>query len=134
MTTKTTNDTKRQSIKTKDYRFIFHTAFDRCILAWWDTTLVKLCMYISGKQRSWLANSFKCLAIGSLFLSVANNGRVQQTQLLRSGSVSACCYWCILLDHPIVASDHGSAPQQLSLLNATNGCIQKRNRSLKAQW
>jgi len=37
-------------------------------------------------------------------------GRVQQTQLLRSG---------ILLDHPIAASAHRSAPQQLSLLNVT---------------
>jgi len=46
-------------------------------------------------------------------------GRVQQTQLLRSGSVSARCYWCILLDHPIAANAHESAPQQLSLLNAT---------------
>jgi len=45
-------------------------------------------------------------------------GRVQQTQLLRSGFVNARCYWCILLDHPIAASAHGSAPQQLSLLNA----------------
>jgi len=44
-------------------------------------------------------------------------GCVQQTQLLRSGSVSARCYWCILLDHPIAASAHGSAAQQLSLLN-----------------
>jgi len=40
-------------------------------------------------------------------LSKQLNGRVQQIQLLRSGSVSARCYWCILLDH------------QLSLLNAT---------------
>jgi len=31
-------------------------------------------------------------------------GRVQQIQLLRSGSVSTRCYWCILLDHPIAAS------------------------------
>jgi len=53
-------------------------------------------------------------------LSSWDNGRVQQTQLLRIGSVSARCYWCILLDHPIAASAHGSAPQQLNLLNATN--------------
>jgi len=36
------------------------------------------------------------------------------------GSVITRCYWCILLDHPIAASAHGSAPQQLSLLNVTN--------------
>ncbi|XP_018404857.1 PREDICTED: uncharacterized protein LOC108781402 [Cyphomyrmex costatus] len=35
---------------------------------------------------------------------------LQQTQPLRSGSVSACCYWYILLDHPIAASAHRSAP------------------------
>jgi len=51
------------------------------------------------------------------------NGRVQQIQLLRSGFVSARYYWRILLDHPIAASTHGSAPQQLSLLNATNDTI-----------
>jgi len=46
--------------------------------------------------------------------------RVQQIQLLRSRSVSTRCYWCTLLDYPIAASAHGSASQQLSLLNATN--------------
>jgi len=58
----------------------------------------------------------------------APNGRVQQTQLLRSGSVSARCYWYIFLDHPITASAYGSAPQQLSLLNATNGYVQQRKQ------
>jgi len=48
------------------------------------------------------------------------NGRIQQIQLLRSESVSVRCYWCILLDHPIAASTHGSIPQQLNLLNAIN--------------
>jgi len=47
------------------------------------------------------------------------NGCVQQIQLFRSGSVSARCYWCILIDHPIATKAHGFAPQQLSLLNAT---------------
>jgi len=58
-------------------------------------------------------------------------GRVQQTQLSRRGSVSARCYWCILLDHPIAASAHGFAPQQLSLLNATIGCVQQRKQLSK---
>jgi len=48
------------------------------------------------------------------------NGRVQQTKLLRSGSVSARCYWMIYKNTPIAASVHESAPQQFSLLNATN--------------
>jgi len=34
------------------------------------------------------------------------NGRVQQTQLLRSGSVSARCYWCILLDQQLITSTY----------------------------
>jgi len=46
-------------------------------------------------------------------------GRVQQTQLLRSGSVSARCYWMIYKNISIAASVHGSAPQQLNLLNTT---------------
>jgi len=29
---------------------------------------------------------------------------------------------------------NGKHPKLLSLLNAANGCIQKRNRSLSAQW
>jgi len=58
-------------------------------------------------------------------------GRVQQIQLLRSGSVSARCYWCILLDHPIATSAYGSVLQQLSLLNATNGCVQQRKQLSK---
>jgi len=44
--------------------------------------------------------SFKVVNLGKEdFLgraaNVINNGRVQQTQLLRSGSVSARCYWMI---------------------------------------
>jgi len=37
-----------------------------------------------------------------------------------SRSVSARCYWMIYKNIPIAASVHGSAPQQLNLLNATN--------------
>ncbi|XP_018302740.1 uncharacterized protein [Mycetomoellerius zeteki] len=53
-------------------------------------------------------------------MPLAHKKCVQQTELLRSGSVSACCYWCILLDHPMTPSAHGSAPQYLNQLNATN--------------
>ena len=38
---------------------------------------------------------------------------------VRSESMSAHCYWCILLDKLIAAKVHGSVPQQLSLMNAT---------------
>jgi len=55
-------------------------------------------------------------------------GRVQQIQLLQSGSVSARCYWCILLEHLIAASAHGSAPQLFSLRKATN--LKCRNKQI----
>jgi len=47
------------------------------------------------------------IIINAVFM-FSSNGRVQQTQLLRSGSVNARCYWCILLDHPIAASAHAT--------------------------
>ncbi|KYN04374.1 hypothetical protein ALC62_05140, partial [Cyphomyrmex costatus] len=65
--------------------------------------------------------------VGNLFaLSIAFtvvNGHVQQTQQLRSGSSLLLVY--IFLDHPITASVYRSVPQQLRLLNATNGYCTK---------
>jgi len=39
-------------------------------------------------------------------------------QWSRSADSTVAECWCMLLDHPIATSAHGSTPQQLSLLNA----------------